>query len=443
MRFTRMGGRVGILAACLLAGAAGAQTEWQLVWQDEFDGPDIDGAKWEHMIGDGTAYGLPRGWGNNELQYYTSRIVNSYVLDGTLNIVALEERYNGSNYTSARLRTKGLEEVQYGRVEARMRVPFGQGLWAAFWMLPTDSPYGGWAASGEIDVVETINIPLQAHGTIHFGGSWPNNTQNGGSITPGVDLSDDFHVYAIEWAPDRITWFLDDVPYHTATSAVWWSENGGGNPRAPFDNPFHMLLNVAVGGNWPGPPDATTEFPQRMQVDWVRVSQPVQTPFGGDAHVVPGRIEAEAFDEGWPEQAYADSDIGNSGGAFRPEGDVDIEVCGEGGFNVGWIREGEWLEYTIDVPRAGTFLPRARVASQQSGGRFSLSVDGVDRTGAIDVPATGNWQAWRTVAGDPIWLPPGEHVVRWTNLGDDTQQFNLNWIDFVRVRPGIRQIEAR
>lgn len=434
--------RLLAIAPCLSPGTAGAQPDWEIVWQDEFDGPDINFDHWEHMVGDGTAYGLPSGWGNNELQYYTSRIRNSYIWDGVLHIVAREESQNGFDYTSARLRTKGLRDFQYGRIEARMRVPTGQGMWPAFWMLPTDSPYGGWAASGEIDVMETINVPAQVHGTVHFGGAWPNNTSNGRSFAPGVDLSDGFHLYAIEWEPDRITWYLDGAPYHAVTSDQWWSENGAGNRRAPFDHPFHLLLNVAVGGNWPGPPDATTDFPQTLQVDWVRVSQPVQTPFGGDAHVVPGRIEAEAFDQGWPEHAYADSDLGNNGGAFRPDSDVDIERCSEGGYNVGWIREGEWIEYTVHVPHSGTYLPLARVASP-GGGRFSLGIDGQDRTGQLNVPATGSWQTWTTVVGRTIWIAGGKHVLRFTNLGDDGEQFNLNWIELVRARPALRHVEPR
>lgn len=421
---------------------AGAQTRWEVIWQDDFDGPDINPENWEHMIGDGTDYGLPSGWGNNELQYYTSRITNAHVLDGVLHIVARRENYRGFNYTSARLRTKGLREFRYGRIEARMRLPTGQGIWPAFWMLPTGSPYGGWAASGEIDVMESINIPSSVHGTIHFGGAWPRNTSNGGEFAPGSDLSDAFHVYAIDWEPDRMTWSFDGTPYYSVSSDRWWSENGADNPRAPFDTPFHLLLNVAVGGNWPGAPDDTTDFPQALRVDWVRVSQPVQVPYGGVAHALPGRIEAEAFDEGWPGLAYEDSTPGNEGGAFRPESDVDIEVCSEGGYNVGWITPGEWMEYTVQVDQGGTFLPAARVASP-AGGRFSLSINGEDKTGPLNVPATGGWQAWTTVAAEPVWLPAGEHVVRMVNLGNEAEQFNINWLEFSRVRPAVRTAPPR
>ncbi len=268
-----------IVFAVLLAfgSAVFAQTEWEVVWEDEFQGSEIDRTHWEHMIGDGSAYGIP-GWGNNELQYYTDRPENSYVSQGSLFIVARDESYQGNEYTSARLRSKYLAEFKYGRIEARIKVPRGQGIWPAFWMLPTESPYGGWAAGGEIDVVETINIPYDAHGTIHFGGEWPRNQMNGGSVSLGVDLSEDFHVYALEWEPDSFIWFIDGNEYYTVRSDQWYSENGGNNERAPFDHYFHMLLNVAVGGNWPGPPDQTTQFPQYLTVDWVRVSKREQTP---------------------------------------------------------------------------------------------------------------------------------------------------------------------
>lgn len=431
-----------ILAWGLAHAPASAQTEWELIWQDDFSGSDINPDHWEHMIGDGTSYGLPSGWGNNELQYYTDRPENSYVTLGLLHIVARRERYAGFNFTSARLRTRGLQEFQYGRIEARILLPTGKGMWPAFWMLPTDSPYGTWASDGEIDVVETVNVPLEAHGTIHFGGAWPRNTRDGGTVSIGEDLSANFHNYAVEWEPDRFTWFIDDVPYHTVTSDEWWSENSGGNARAPFDHPFHMLLNIAVGGNWPGPPDDTTPFPQMMVVDWVRVSMPRQTPFGGEPHAIPGRVEAEDYDEGWSEQAYSDSDPGNNGNAYRPECDVDLEQCSEGGFNIGWIRPGEWTEYTIDARQGGVYRLRARVASQTAG-RFRIEIDGVDRTGPVFVPPTGGWQNWANATAEGIVLTKGEHVVRFVNLGDEGEAFNLNWFELRTMRPSLNQTLPR
>lgn len=415
----------------LLAGCAGAQ--WELVWEDDFNGAEIDPQIWEHMIGDGTLYGLPAGWGNNELQYYTDRRENSYVFGGSLFIVAREEQFQGYNYTSARLRTKDRAEFKYGRIEGRIRLPSGQGIWPAFWMLPTDSPYGGWAASGEMDVVEAVNIPIDAHGTIHFGGEWPRQRSNGGTYRHNGSLAEDFHRFAMEWDPDEIRWYVDDQLYHRVTSNQWFSENDPQNPRAPFDAYFHMLLNIAVGGTWPGPPDETTEFPQVMLVDWVRVYARPQAPLGGKPHPIPGLIEAEDFDEGVLRQAYFDCDSGNAGGMYRPDSDVDIEASSEGGFNVGWICEGEWLEYTVRVAPAGVYRLDARVAST-AGGSFRIEVDGQAVTGDIAVPSTGGWQAWQTVSVQ-LDLPAGEHIVRVVNTGDDAHRFNLDWLRFELVRP--------
>src|SRR5690606_4091302 len=225
------------------------------------------------------------------------------------------------------------------------------GIWPAFWMLPTDSPFGGWAASGEIDIVESINQADKVHGTIHFGGNWPQNQSNGGSDSQLSDYSTDFHVYAIEWDPLEIRWYVDGRRYHRVRNTQWWSSNAQGNPWAPFSTPFHLLLNVAVGGIWPGYPDASTTFPQTMRVDWVRIYQRARLPHGGEPAPIPGRIQAEAFDLGGGGVGYLDASAGNTGGAFRPEEDVDIEATAGGGFNVGWIEPGEWLNYTVDVRR--------------------------------------------------------------------------------------------
>jgi beta-glucanase (GH16 family) len=243
-----------------------------LVWRDEFDGTALSSSNWEVMIGDGSAYGLP-GWGNNELQYYTSRPVNLLVGGGLLRIIARREAFGGAQYTSARIRSKGKHEFLYGRMEARMKVPAGQGLWPAFWMLPSSTRYGGWASSGEIDILETINTATEAHGTIHFGGSWPNNVSAGGFATRPGGYADGFHVYAVEWEPDAIRWYVDGVEYYARSSRDWYSDAASWNQRAPFDEPFHVLLNLAVGGNWPGNPDGSTLLPAELVVDYVRVFQ--------------------------------------------------------------------------------------------------------------------------------------------------------------------------
>ena len=246
---------------------------WSLVWQDEFNGNTIDGNKWGFEVNGG-------GGGNNELQYYTARSQNASVANGVLTIQAVKERYCAADgcrdYTSARLRTLGKGDWLYGRMEARAKLPRGQGLWPAIWMLPSDSAYGGWAASGEIDIMEAVNAGAAGgntvYGTLHYGGAWPNNTHLGGSTNPGSSITDNFHTYAVEWEPGKIRFYADGALYHTATN--WWS-SGGAFP-APFDKRFHMILNVAVGGNWPGSPDGNSTFPQKMEVDYVRVYQQVK-----------------------------------------------------------------------------------------------------------------------------------------------------------------------
>lgn len=242
--------------------------EWLLVWYDEFDTDEPDPEKWSYQYGTGTDEGLS-GWGNNELQYYTDREENVYIEDGMLHIVAREENYEGMNYTSARLRTIGKGDWMYGRIEIRAKVPEGQGIWPAIWMMPTDQLFGGWPKSGEIDIMELVgHEPETVHGTVHYGPDWPENQHTGASYTLNDGtFSDDFHTYSIEWVENEIRWFVDSNHFFTVTPSNL-------QPYSyPFNARFHLILNVAVGGNWPGNPDATTEFPQSMIVDYVRVYQ--------------------------------------------------------------------------------------------------------------------------------------------------------------------------
>jgi beta-glucanase (GH16 family) len=248
----------------------GAVPGWRLVWNDEFDGSAIDGSKWSFEVNG-------NGGGNNELQYYTARSKNARVENGHLVIEAHKEAYSGPDgtrqYTSARLRSLGKGDWLYGRIEARMKLPQGQGMWPAFWMLPTDNKYGNWAASGEIDILEAINTNAAGgntiYGSIHFGNTWPNNMHTTVATTPAGNIAANYHTYAVEWEPRQIRWYVDNVLYSTQSQ---WQSGGGAYP-APFDQRFHALLNLAVGGNWPGSPNNATVFPQRMEVDYVRVYQ--------------------------------------------------------------------------------------------------------------------------------------------------------------------------
>ncbi|MFW5995419.1 MAG: glycoside hydrolase family 16 protein, partial [Spirochaetia bacterium] len=260
-------------AVIVLAGCAtepDARSDFELVWSDEFEGDELDTSKWSYMHGTGEQFGL-EGWGNNELQYYTDREENIYIEDDKLHIRARDEDHEGMEYTSARIRSIDKGDWRYGRFEIRARLPEGQGIWPAVWMLPSDDVYGGWAASGEIDILELVGQePDVVHGTLHYGGEWPDNTSSGSSFElDSGTFSDDFHVFALEWEEGEMRWYVDGEYYQTQTQ---WHTDGYAFP-APFDQPFHLLLNVAVGGDWPGNPDDTTDFPQEMVVDYVRVYQ--------------------------------------------------------------------------------------------------------------------------------------------------------------------------
>ncbi|GAB2496939.1 glycoside hydrolase family 16 protein [Promicromonospora xylanilytica] len=262
-----------VLSASLVASAAAPQAPAgpaqvedaaaaaALTWSDEFDGAAgsaPNGANWNLETGGG-------GWGNNELQTYTSSRSNS-ALDGNGNLV-ITARQEGGGYTSARLTTKGKVQPQYGRLEARIKIPRGQGIWPAFWMLGGQFPGTPWPSSGEIDIMENVGYePHMVHGTLHGPGYSGGNPITGSYTHPqGWSFADDFHTFAIDWSPDSITWLVDGNAYQTFTPA-----NTGSNPWV-FNQPFFFILNVAVGGNWPGYPDGTTQFPQQMVVDYVRV----------------------------------------------------------------------------------------------------------------------------------------------------------------------------
>ncbi len=266
-----------LFAIVLIAAAAAAQTTtsqpsrppWTLVWSDEFNAPDgspVETAKWVRESGG-------NGWGNQELEYYTTRPENAFQQGGNLVIKVLQEKYTGAdgvtrNYTSARLKTAGKFSQKYGRFEARIKIPQGQGIWPAFWMLGDDIHKIGWPKSGEIDIMENIGKePATVHGTIHGPGySGDQGISSPYNLPSGQHFADDFHVYAVEWEPETIRFYVDEHLYATRTPTDLPK-----GTKWVYSHPFFMLLNVAVGGGWPGDPDATTVFPQTMLVDYVRV----------------------------------------------------------------------------------------------------------------------------------------------------------------------------
>ncbi len=274
--------------------------QWKLTWSDEFDGATIDRAKWGFDMGNALVTGdkgtkVP-GWGNNELEDYTDSPRNVFVKDGMLHIRALRETGKTISFSSARITTKGRFKQAFGRFEFRARLPVGKGLWPALWLMPADNAYGSWAASGEIDVMENRGQhPTTIFGTIHFGSRWPSNIFLSTKYTFPVGQSiADFHLYSVEWSPTEIRWFVDDHLY--ARQTHWWScskidaLNRGLAPKgskdlhpfpAPFDQPFYLLMNLAVGGRFVGAPDQTTQFPAEMLVDYVRVYQRFDAPSAG------------------------------------------------------------------------------------------------------------------------------------------------------------------
>ena len=247
-----------------------ATSPWKLSWSDEFNSPDgssPDTKKWTYDLGG-------KGWGNQELETYTNRTANAEIEKGHLVITARKENFTGTDgvareYTSARLKTQDLFAQRYGRFEARIKIPRGQGMWPAFWLLGQDITTVDWPQCGEIDIMENIGKePGIVHGSLHGPGSTSETSDlTSAYVLPvGQNYADDFHVYAIEWEPETIRFFVDSTNYVTFTKSQWQP-----GTKWVFDHPFFIILNLAVGGNWPGNPDAATQFPQQMLVDYIRV----------------------------------------------------------------------------------------------------------------------------------------------------------------------------
>lgn len=258
-------------AAWLFSAAAAHRVgpKWSLSWHDEFDQPDgsrPDRTKWTYDLGGS-------GWGNQELESYTDRGENAHIERGHLVITARLEHFTGFDgiareYTSARLKTLGRFSQKYGRFEARIKIPAGQGMWPAFWMMGDDIEHVDWPRCGEIDIMENVGKePGIVHGSLHgpVRGSLPKDLMQSFALPAEQSFGDDFHLYGVEWQPDVIRFYVDSLSYASF------------DPRSPgsgawvFDHPFFILLNVAVGGDWPGTPDTSTQFPQSMLVDYVRV----------------------------------------------------------------------------------------------------------------------------------------------------------------------------
>ena len=238
---------------------------YNLVWGDEFDGTELDEDKWVYEVNGS-------GGGNNELQYYTRD--NTVVEDGILKIIARNEEYLGRDYTSSRITSKGYGEFKYGIIEIRSKQPVGTGTWSANWMMPAVSKYGGWPNSGEIDIMEFVGYdPGLVHATVHTDlYNHPDNTQKGSSLSKDNDYVNEFHTFKLEWLPDKMTFYVDDVSYFTYKPSRY--SNCPDQKSWPFDNEFFIILNVAIGGGWGGANGVDDSiFPTTMEVDFVRVYQ--------------------------------------------------------------------------------------------------------------------------------------------------------------------------
>ncbi|EWH10579.1 glucan endo-1,3-beta-D-glucosidase [Catenovulum agarivorans DS-2] len=304
-----------VLAVGLFSATSYANTCQTLVWSDEFNGTTLDLNNWEVQTGDGCAEGIC-GWGNNELQSYQSD--NLTVANGTLTITAKKQRVQANSYTSGRIRTAGMPasgEWTNGRFEARIKLPDAAGMWPAFWMLPTN-PDVGWPMSGEIDIMEsTGQASMFAHGTIHYGEAWPNNSFTGAHVlSQPQKWSDNFHVYAVEWEPNEIRWYVDGMLYSTKTPSdlanpSWWT----------YENyQYHILLNMAVGGSWGGTVDDSA-LPATMEVDYVRVYNLGEAAIDGPNIVAPNSthtftvVGAQGTNSSYTWSAPAGATISGSG----------------------------------------------------------------------------------------------------------------------------------
>ena len=368
----------GAAVLCLLSLTSTHAQTYQQVWADEFN--TGIGSSWVFETGGG-------GWGNNEKQYYQR--ANATVVNGILQITAKKETVGGMPYTSSRMKTQGLKEFKYGRIEARMKLPLGQGLWPAFWMLGSNINTVSWPACGEIDVMEHVNTESKVYGTVH----WDNNghAQYGGNVTT---TPTDYHVYSVEWEPTYIKWFVDGVQYHVIDIT-----NGTGGTEE-FQRPFFLLLNLAVAGDWPGQTVDDTKIPATMYVDYVRVYQKTGTAPAS------ALIQAESYSSMNGVQVETTSDTG-------------------GGQNVGYIDQGDWMAYSnINFPVSGNYTLEYRVASPNGGTLSSDLNSGSIQLGNTAVPATGGWQNWTTVSRT-VYINAGTYSF---GVFAQTGGWNLNWI---------------
>ncbi|MEJ5285395.1 MAG: carbohydrate-binding protein [Brevinematia bacterium] len=361
-------------------------TGYTLIWSDEFDGTALNTSKWVYDIGAG-------GWGNNELQYYTSRTQNVTVSSGTLKIISLKENYSGAAYTSGRIKTKGKFSFQYGKIVARIRLSSGnrQGIWPAFWMLGNNIDSVGWPKCGEIDIMENVNGQNTVYATCH----WDANGHASYGLSTSTTVTS-WHDYEVEWDSQYIRARVDGVQYYVIDITP--------ADLSEFRAPFFILLNQAVGGNWPGSPTSSTVFPSTMEVDYVRVYQKTTT-----TPTESWTIEAENY-------SYMSG--------------VQTEACSEGGLNVGWIDANDWMSYAARSFSGGNYRIEYRVASIYGTGQLRAELNGgATVLGTLTIPNTGGWQNWTTIS-HTVYIPAGTHTF---GINAPVGGWNINWIKFTKL----------
>ena len=370
----------------------------KLIWADEFDGTTLDASKWSIDIGNG----CPElcGWGNNEQQYYSDAVGNVSVANGVLTITAKNDSLGGMSYSSGKILTKNTAAFRYGRIEARCKLPQTQGLWPAFWLLPTDKNYGEWPRSGEIDIMELLgNAPEKVLGTVHTGLPW--TFQSADYVLPSPQtFSDTFHIFSLEWNEDTMRWYIDNQLYHETNSDSLM-------PWLPFNEDFYIILNVAVGGNLPGFTDSTTVLPQTMEVDWVRVyNRPDRLSIQGSQPVIGSTgIKYNTFDVQGANYIWT-----VPSGSTIAAGQGTSEITVDWGCTAGDVQ----LELQTDCDTAMLFYTINAFANVTIAGETIISQNQTGITYTVPTLAGGTY----------TWAVPSDAIIV---SGQGTNEITVDW----------------
>ena len=398
-------------ASCDISTSGETGEDWILLWSDEFDAPDIDMTKWSYEVGTGNW-----GWGNGEAQYYTDNSNNSFIEDGKLIIKAIRQSYSGSDYTSARMVTRNKGDWTYGRIEVRAKLPAGTGTWPAIWMMPTDSEYGGWPDSGEIDIMEHVGFdPGAIHATCH------NDTYNwyDGIPPPGGELNvndfdENFHTYTLEWTESSLKWFVDETLYYTYSNTSSWS-------TWPYNYDFFIILNIAIGGTWGGQQGIDDGiFPVQMEVEYVRVYQ-------GDGGTGPESSDVTFLVDMQNEQ-IDESGVYVSGGDAQLAGPAGILMSDSDNDNI----------WSVTIPlESGTYTYKFR-----NGYYDYWDGPGWEDANSLEECGVGEWNDREVSVSDEDFVvgpycfsscEPCENENSCDTLGDVNNDNELNILDIVTI----------